>query len=222
MRVERWWRDRRQAWMAPALAAVLLLGSRATAADEPANEVQAPPDGDQAVTLRELADVVNPYGYWIDGTAAGRVWRPKESLVGPDFVPYLSGGWWTETPLGRQFGSIWPFGRVVFHYGRWFVDDNFGWVWSPGDDWSSAWVDWRGGEEFVGWSPSPPAELACRVSPRWVFVPREELSSIDLARHVLEQEAIMTAMVETKPGPQWGREPLACKHPVLPEWAQGA
>ncbi|MBI5487961.1 MAG: hypothetical protein HY905_11565 [Deltaproteobacteria bacterium] len=219
MGVSTLWQKRRRWALVPAIVGAFVMMAGTAKADELRRGGMDPKAGESAVTLAELADQVNPYGYWIDDTVAGRVWRPRESLVGSEFVPYLTGGWWTQTPLGRQFGSIWPWGRVVFHYGRWFVDDKFGWVWSPGTVWGSAWVDWRTGDELVGWSPTPPAELACRMSPRWVFVPRDALTRVDLARHVVERESISTAMAETRPGPQWGVQPLACKHPQPPDWA---
>ena len=219
MRARQWWPRGGIGLVAPAVVAVLSLGTAPAAADEPSREPWPSHAEPSAVTSRELADEINPYGYWIDGTPGGRVWKPKEQIVGPDFVPYLTGGWWVETPLGRQFSSIWSWGNVVFHYGRWFVDLGHGWVWQPGNVWGSAWVDWRVGEEHLGWSPTPPAELACRASPRWVFVPIESLTSIDMAARVLDGRAVPMAMVETKPQPQMGRQPWDCKHPPPPDWA---
>ena len=50
-------------------------------------------------------------------------------------------------------------GWVTFHYGRWAHDQRLGWFWVPGDEWGPAWVDWRRGDDFVGWAPLPPDDV---------------------------------------------------------------
>ena len=65
-------------------------------------------------------------------------------------------------------------GWVVYHYGRWAFERGFGWFWVPGDEWAPAWVNWRYGDDYVGWAPLPPDELvgAYEVEPAyWAFVP---------------------------------------------------
>ena len=50
-------------------------------------------------------------------------------------------------------------GWVVYHYGRWAFEPGIGWFWVPGEEWAPAWVNWRYGDEYVGWAPLPPDEL---------------------------------------------------------------
>jgi hypothetical protein len=57
-----------------------------------------------------------------------------------------------------------------------------GWIWVPGDEWGPAWVDWRSGDDYVGWAPLPPDDLIatyrddpaywCFVRPRYLLAPR--------------------------------------------------
>jgi hypothetical protein len=55
-------------------------------------------------------------------------------------------------------------------------DDDLGWCWVPGDEWSPAWVQWRRarqGFDYVGWAPLPPDDLIVEYvdEPRfWIFV----------------------------------------------------
>jgi hypothetical protein len=71
---------------------------------------------------------------------------------------------------------------VAYHYGRWAFDPEYGWFWIPGDEWGPAWVDWRQGDDYVGWAPLPPDGFGvayfedpvywCFVPPRFLLVPR--------------------------------------------------
>jgi hypothetical protein len=56
--------------------------------------------------------------------------------------------------LDLDLGLDW--GWAPFHYGRWFLHDDYGWLWVPGTEWAPAWVDWRHGDGWVGWAPLPP------------------------------------------------------------------
>jgi hypothetical protein len=49
-----------------------------------------------------------------------------------------------------------PFGWITYHYGRWYFDDYYGWVWMPDDVWAPAWVEWRYDDDYIGWAPLPP------------------------------------------------------------------
>src|SRR5512133_2574746 len=42
-------------------------------------------------------DVLSPYGEWVDVSPFGPVWRPYDAVVGVDFVPYTTGGYWVYT-----------------------------------------------------------------------------------------------------------------------------
>jgi hypothetical protein len=48
------------------------------------------------------------------------------------------------------------FGNIVYHYGRWYYDDYYGWIWIPDYDWAPAWVEWRYDDYYIGWAPLPP------------------------------------------------------------------
>jgi hypothetical protein len=49
-----------------------------------------------------------------------------------------------------------PFGWITYHYGRWYYDNYYGWVWMPDDVWAPAWVEWRYDDDYIGWAPLPP------------------------------------------------------------------
>lgn len=102
-----------------------------------------------------------PYGTWIDDPSYGRVWVPDARVVGSDFTPYASAGHWA---LDQGENWVWvsdyPFGNVVFHYGRWVWTSTAGWAWIPGLQYAPAWVAWRtpvDGYAYVGWAPYPPS-----------------------------------------------------------------
>ncbi len=48
-----------------------------------------------------------------------------------------------------------------------------GWFWVPGDEWAPAWVDWRYGDDYIGWAPLPPEDMVDVYEDQptyWVFV----------------------------------------------------
>ncbi len=51
------------------------------------------------------------------------------------------------------------FGEIVYHYGRWYYDDYYGWIWIPDYEWAPAWVDWRYDDDYIGWAPLSPYAL---------------------------------------------------------------
>ena len=94
-----------------------------------------------------------PHGEWIEVESGTRAWRPFH--ISHQWRPYLIGRWvWTDD--GWYWMSNEPFGWITYHYGRWYYDDYYGWVWMPGDVWAPAWVEWRYDDEFIGWAPLPP------------------------------------------------------------------
>lgn len=97
-------------------------------------------------------------GRWIHHPVWGDVWRPRPSLVGPDFEPYTNGYWEYTDDYGWYWVSNDPFDDVVYHYGRWVYDPRLHWLWIPGYTWSPAWVLWREGDDYTGWMPLPPDE----------------------------------------------------------------
>lgn len=129
-----------------------------------------------AAQISEDAQIaLEEYGGWRPHPRFGEVWVPRG--VPPDWRPYQYGHWvytdeWGWYWVSDDIEADW--GWVVYHYGRWAFEPGFGWFWVPGDEWAPAWVDWRYGEEYVGWAPLPPEELieTYEVEPMyWVFVP---------------------------------------------------
>jgi hypothetical protein len=126
---------------------VLLLPTPARAQDEYQTELPS--------SVAEFYQALAPYGTWFVLPERGWVWQPDPAEVGSDFVPYTQGHW-VLTDVGWTFVSDHPWGWAPFHYGRWFLDDRYGWLWEPGTDWAPAWVDWRAGAGYVGWAPLAP------------------------------------------------------------------
>ena len=117
---------------------------------------------------------LSPYGEWVTVAPYGSVWRPAVNVVGPDFYPYYTGGWWVNTQYGWTWQSTFSWGWIPFHHGRWITTQPYGWVWVPGDEWAPAWVEWRVGGGNVGWVPLGPQGVASafpNYHPRWCFVP---------------------------------------------------
>ncbi|MBI5501950.1 MAG: hypothetical protein HY907_17025 [Deltaproteobacteria bacterium] len=180
-----------------------------TAAASPAAPLYASGETGAAhfVTVEEA---LAPHGRWHEVDDAGAVWRPDEAVVGADFVPYLSGGRWVETPLGRQFESSWPWGLIVFHYGSWYREPSLGWVWKPGGRWAAAWVDWRTSDDVVGWAPVRPAAVACKVPQAWAFVRREDLASEELSKRILGHDEAVAALARVPLGLRLDQDAQAC------------
>jgi len=94
-----------------------------------------------------------PYGTWIQTYDGVVVWRPN--FISTSWAPYTDGRW-AWTPDGWYWHSYEPFGYIVFHYGRWYYDNYYGWVWVPDNQWAPAWVEWRYDNNYIGWAPLPP------------------------------------------------------------------
>ncbi len=137
----------------------------------------------QAQVSAEFQAALEAYGEWQPHPRFGEVWVPYD--LPPDWRPYTYGRWvYTD-----DWGWYWvsddeeaDWGWVTFHYGRWAHDQRLGWFWVPGDEWGPAWVDWRRGDDFVGWAPLPPDDVIAEydsepaywifVQPRYLIAPR--------------------------------------------------
>ena len=96
---------------------------------------------------------LTPYGTWIQLDGGLTVWRPLH--LRRDWAPYRNGHWvWTDD--GWYWDSYDPFGFIFFHYGRWYYDNYYGWIWVPDNVWAPAWVEWRYNDDYIGWAPLPP------------------------------------------------------------------
>ena len=166
---------------------------------EPETAPIAPDDDPRA--LDEFRAKLDPYGSWFDDPSYGTVWIPDQGVVGMDFAPYLtSGRWVVDTDGNRSWQSDYPFGDVVFHYGRW-VWSSRGWAWIPGYAYAPAWVAWRVPTDayaYYGWAPMPPdfvwvnhspAWLSWRSSYYWLFCPTAFLTSATPSLYVVRSAA---------------------------------
>jgi len=136
-------------WLAPAVLAVSLVLA-------PAGGTVFLPAAAQAQDAIDFRVALEGYGQWVQHPRWGEVWIPEQ--VPPDWQPYRLGHWAYTEEWGWYWDSEEDFGWVTYHYGRWVFDRGLGWIWIPGRDWGPAWVDWRQGDDFVGWAPLPPDE----------------------------------------------------------------
>jgi hypothetical protein len=160
--------------------------------------VAPPPEGEVQASFDET---LAPYGEWVDVNGE-RAWRPAASVVGEDFQPYATGGQWLYSDYGWYFQSDYPWGWAPFHYGRWALDTNNGWVWLPGTVWAPAWVDWRIGGGYIGWAPLPPIGWSVVVQPwrpYWCFVPVTNFAGTNFWAHRLPVERVHYAYAATAP-----------------------
>ena len=100
------------------------------------------------------------YGSWFNTSDYGYVYQPTV-VRDISWRPYTRGRW-AFTNHGWTWVSNEPFGWACYHYGRWALLRNIGWVWIPGDEWAPAWVTWRESPGHIGWAPLPPETLAWR------------------------------------------------------------
>lgn len=114
-----------------------------------------------AVDMNLFQAQLTPYGRWVDVAPYGLCWVPSVQNSNPDWRPYFNGGHWEYTDSGWYWSSDYPWGDIVFHYGRWARTALNGWVWVPGYQWGPAWVCWRNAEAegYCGWAPLPPGAV---------------------------------------------------------------
>jgi hypothetical protein len=165
-------------------------------------DTSAPPVADDDPrALSEFSPRLDPYGSWTTDPSYGQVWVPDSSVVGSGFSPYLTDGHWAADASGSQMWmSDYPFGDVVFHYGRW-VWINSSWGWIPGYRYAAAWVAWRiptDGLGYYGWAPLPPSFVWVNQAPvgvpwrssyYWVFCPGNFVHSTSPASYVVRSPA---------------------------------
>ncbi len=105
----------------------------------PSQPDNVPETDPRAIT--EFRSTLDPYGTWVNDEKYGTVWVPNRDVVGADFAPYVSAGRWGLTEDGDWiWQSDYPFGGVVFHYGRWVWVPGTGWAWVAGRRYANAWV----------------------------------------------------------------------------------
>jgi hypothetical protein len=122
----------------------------------PDNEIaQTYDDGYDSQAYTQFQSALAPFGAWDYDANYGYLWTPASSIVGGAFSPYATCGHWMLSEYGWTWASDWSWGWAPFHYGRWITRAG-SWSWVPGTMWGPAWVSWRSGNGYVGWSPLPP------------------------------------------------------------------
>ena len=178
--------------------------------------------GGGVVSVGVFYDRLAPYGEWVTLGSYGRVWRPSVAIVGVGFRPYFTGGHWVSTDYGWSFESDWDWGWAPFHYGRWLLDANFGWVWVPDAVWGPAWVSWRFGGGYAGWAPLPPPGAGIYVEtyqPYWCFVETRHFVDRDFFRYAMSPRHYHEAFRVAPPvryafGPPPGQVSSAVGRPI--------
>ncbi len=183
----------------------------------PPESAPAPPsepdyaDADPSA-LSDFRPALDGYGQWLEDPTYGQVWVPYSTVVGQDFVPYATSGHWA---LATDGGWIWvsdfPWGSIVFHYGRWVQLGDGRWAWIPGRQYAHAWVDWRVGAanwDYIGWAPAPPtsvwfagAPVVFHFHPRpfFVFSPTRFVFAPQLHRHLVPHGSVPIVLPHTQP-----------------------
>lgn len=141
-------------------------------------------------------DTLRPYGDWIEIERGFYGWRPNRVHRG--WRPYMNGRWaWTD--YGWYWVSYEPFGWAVFHYGRWYFDDYYGWIWIPDNVWGPSWVEWRYDNDYIGWAPLPPYArfsvlIGIRFTTRWNapshywnFISHRNFNNHSVSRYIVNE-----------------------------------
>jgi len=176
-----------------ALLIGLAAGSLAVAG--PSSLMMTPAHAQASVGVSVAGDfriALEPHGAWRHHRRFGDVWVPANRHR--DWRPYTVGHWvYTD-----DYGWYWvaddqeaDWGWVTYHYGRWYRDADYGWFWIPNDVWGPAWVDWRYGDQYVGWAPEPPDEVVVEVQDEpvyWSFVTAGDLIAPSIATVLLPFE----------------------------------
>ena len=105
----------------------------------------------------------------------GEVWVPTVTPQG--WHPYPPCNWVNTKQYGWYYDDKTPWGQIVHHYGRWVYDGQMGWIWTPGSEFSPAWVVWRTSPEWVCSAPMLPDEDVQKIAAAdfnnagyWIFV----------------------------------------------------
>jgi hypothetical protein len=149
----------------------------------------------------QFYDPLNAYGRWYPHPSYGNIWVPSRTYAGVGWRPYTQ-GYWAQTEYGWTWVSNEPFGWATYHYGRWYYDAMYGWVWVPGTQWAPAWVTWRTGGSYVGWAPMGPGAYYggsyVVYDSAWVFVSYRHFGS-PLITNVIIVDRYDECLRDTRP-----------------------
>jgi hypothetical protein len=133
--------------------------------------IVAPPSVEPGqVSFAYFQNQLDPYGNWVQIPRYGWCWQPTVGVQDGAWRPYCDSGHWNYTDEGWYWESDYPWGDVVFHYGRWTRMTGYGWIWVPDYTWAPSWVAWRHAESegCIGWAPLPPdARFVVGVGLTW-------------------------------------------------------
>jgi hypothetical protein len=158
------------------------LGSFAFAQESPARSQTAPAASEQQAIAADVRATLSQFGSFVVHQKYGEVWIPSVTPQG--WHPYMACQWKNDTKLGWYYDDATPWGAIVHHYGRWSHDEQAGWIWIPGAQFSPGWVVWRTSPEWVGWAPMPPDEDVHTATPAafekgdfWTFIDSKKFGS---------------------------------------------
>jgi len=169
--------------------------------------------GNHDEAVRQFQEKLQPYGRWITHSVYGLVWSPYSTPA--NWRPYTEGQW-VNSSLGWTWVSDMPWGEICFHYGRWFYDNDYGWLWYPDNVWAPAWVVWRYGDDWVGWAPLPPESIGLDYSEldynyivvadiepfipefSYCFIERRFFTNTDFRRHIMGRDRNHEILNKTK------------------------
>jgi hypothetical protein len=128
----------------------------------------APSRAEVEVSVGMNFSELDEYGEWVHVKGLGRVWQPDAE---EGWRPFMYGRW-VYSNDGWLWDSDEPFGWIVCHYGNWYEDEERGWVWVPGNEWSPARVEWYVTDNEIAWAPKFPPGHHHRFSRvNWMFCP---------------------------------------------------
>jgi hypothetical protein len=155
----------------------------------------------QAQVSAEFQSALEPYGEWRRDARWGEVWVPEQRPRG--WQPYSVGHWvYTD-----DWGWFWvsdndeaDWGWVTYHYGRWIFERRTGWIWIPGDEWAPAWVDWRRGDNYVGWAALAPDDVMYDYdadAAYWIFVEPRYMAAPSMRSYYLPPQRVSVVLRAT-------------------------
>lgn len=151
--------NRPVALMRAALVAGILLPAGAFVPSASAAFAQTPapaaaPAQPATTISAEFRQVLEKSGTFIKHERYGEVWKPN--VVDQNWKPYPECLWTYKKDTGWYLDDPSDWGQIVHHYGRWTMDNDQGWLWVAGSEFSPGWVVWDNTPGKVGWAPKMP------------------------------------------------------------------
>lgn len=171
-----------------------------------------------SLDVQQFMQSMLAYGRWSTHPTFGWVWQPHD--VQPWWQPFTVGDWIVTQDGSPYWRSALPYGWAVEHYGSWTFDENLGWLWVPGTEWSAAPVDWRARDGVIGWAPRMASTADTQGAPcpqpvsAWIFIaPERLLTTTNFA--VAEHEFLARDVHGTWGA--WAHEPDGVARARIPE-----